>query len=214
VVRIASVKRSFAVATIPADAVRRTVKLVQAVFPEARAADSVLRTGLSNINAILHVAPMLANVARIELESEAFDFYGDGVTPSVARVIEAHDRERLAVAEALGVSVPSVRDWISATYGVECDDLHSGIAQLSNEVYGPVPAPATLEHRFLTEDVECGAVPIASLGRQLDVDVSVTAHSVTLASTLLGRDLEASGRTTDRLGLNGLRASEIVAAVQ
>ncbi len=214
VVRITSVKRSFAVATVPADAVSRTVKLVQTVFPEAREADSVLHTGLSNMNAILHVAPVLANVARIELESEAFDFYGEGVTPGVARVMEVHDRERLAVADALGVSLPSVRDWISATYGVGCDDLHSGIAQLSSEVYGPVPAPATLEHRFLTEDVECGAVPITSLGRQLGVDVSVTAHSVTLASTLLGRDLEASGRTTGRLGLNGLGASEIVAAVQ
>jgi hypothetical protein len=30
---------------------------------------------------------------------------------------------------------------------------------------------------------------------------------------LLGRDLEASGRTVGRLGLDGLDASEIVAAV-
>jgi opine dehydrogenase len=213
VVRIASVKRRFRVATVPAGAVRRTLELVQAVFPEAQPADSVLHTGLSNMNAILHIAPMLANVGRIELDGEAFDFYGDGVTPGVARVMAAHDRERLAVARALGVAVPSAQEWISATYGVECDDLHSGIAKLSAEVYGPVPAPATLEHRFLTEDVECGAVPVAALGRQLEVDVALTAHSVALASTLLGRDLEASGRTVGRLGLDGLDASEIVAAV-
>lgn len=213
VVYIASVKRSFAVATLPADAVDATVELVRAVFPEARSAESVLHTGLSNMNPILHVAPMLANVGRIELESESFDFYGEGVTPGVARVMEAHDRERLAVADALGVSVPSVREWIGATYNVDCDELYSGIAQLSSEVYGPVPAPAKLEHRFLTEDVECGAVPVTSLGRQLGVDVSVTAHSIALASTLLGRNLEASGRTTRRLGLDGLGASEIAAAV-
>jgi opine dehydrogenase len=214
VVRIASVKRSFAVATLPAGAVTRVLELVRAVFPEARAAESVLHTGLANMNAMLHIAPMLANVGRIELGSESFDFYGEGVTPGVARVMAVHDRERLAVAGALGVSVPSLQEWITTTYGVEDDDLHSAIARLSAGVYGPVPAPATLEHRFLTEDVECGAVPIADLGRQLGVDVAVTAHSVTLASALLGRDLQASGRTAGRLGLAGLGAEEIVAAVQ
>ena len=160
VARVASVKRSFSVAALPASAVDRALELIQAVFPEARRADKVLHTGLSNMNAMLHVAPMVANAGRIEFD-EPFDFYRDGVTPGVARVIEAHDRERLAVAGALGVGVPSLAEWIAKTYGVECDDLHSGIARLSAEVYGPVPAPATLEHRFLVEDVECGAVPIA-----------------------------------------------------
>ena len=75
-------------------------------------------------------------------------------------------------------------------------------------------ASAMLEHRFLVEDVECGAVPIADLGHRLGVDGSVTAHSVTLASTLLGRDLQASGRDAERLGLAGLSADEIVQAVQ
>jgi opine dehydrogenase len=214
VVRIGSVKRSFAVASLPARAVSRVLERVQAVFPEARPAESVLHTGLSNMNAMLHIAPMLANVGRIELESESFDFYGEGVTPAVARVMGVHDAERLAVARALSVSVPSVQEWIGATYGVEDDDLYSAIARLSADVYGPVPAPATLEHRFLTEDVECGAVPIADLGRRLGVDVALTTHSIGLASTLLGRDLQTSGRTAERLGLAGLSADEIVAAVQ
>jgi opine dehydrogenase len=213
VAQIGSVKRSFAVASLPAAAIDRALELVRAVFPEARRADSVLHTGLSNMNAVLHVAPMIANVGRIESGEETFDFYGEGVTPGVARVMAAHDRERLAVATALGIGVSSLSEWIAATYGVESDDLHAGIAHLSAEVYGPVRAPATLEHRFLTEDVEYGAVPIADLGRQLRVDVSVTAHSVTLASALLGRDLQASGRTVGRLGLAGLAAAEIAEAV-
>jgi opine dehydrogenase len=212
VARISSVKRAFSVATVPSRHVRAALELVQAVFPEARTAESVLHTGLSNMNAILHVAPMVANAGRIEA-GDGFDFYGDGVTPAVARVMAAHDRERMAVAAALGAQVPSLLEWIGSTYGVESDDVYDAIRRLSAGVYGPVPAPSALEHRFLAEDVECGAVPVAELGRRLGVDVAATANCVTLASALLDRDLRASGRTIDRLGLSGLGADEIVAAV-
>jgi opine dehydrogenase len=212
VAKIASVKRSFAVASLPAAAVGRVLERVQAVFPEARAADSVLQTGLSNFNAILHVAPMVANAGRVEAGGP-FDFYGDGVTPAIARLMQAHDAERMAVAGAVGVEVASLREWIDATYGVDDEDLHRGIARLSADVYGPVAAPATLEHRFLAEDVECGAVPVEDLGRQLGVDVTATSSCITLASALLGRDLRASGRSAERLGLAGLGADEIRAAV-
>lgn len=212
VASITSVKRSFAVATLPSAAVGHALERVQAVFPEARAADSVLQTSLSNFNAILHVAPMVANAGRVEAGGR-FDFYGDGVTPAVAQLMQAHDRERMAVANAIGVEVASLREWIDATYGVDDDDLHRAIGRLSADVYGPVAAPTTLEHRFLAEDVECGAVPVADLGRSLGVDVTATASCITLASTLLGRDLRASGRTAERLGLAGLGADEIRAAV-
>ena len=72
-----------------------------------------------------------------------------------------------------------------------------------------MPAPATLDHRYLTEDVPCGAVPVASLGRQLGVDVNVTDRCVELAAALSGRDFRATGRSVERLGLAGLTAAEI-----
>jgi opine dehydrogenase len=212
VAQIASVKRSFAAAAVPAGGTERALEAVRAVFPEATASASVLHTGLSNMNAILHVAPMVANAGRVEHDG-AFDFYGEGVTPGVARVIAAHDRERLAVAAALDVEVPSLLDWVASTYGITCTDVHEAIARLSRERYGPIPAPTTLEHRFLTEDVPYGAVPVTDLGGHLGVDVTATAECVTIASALLGRDLRATGRTSARLGLDGRSAEEIRAAV-
>jgi opine dehydrogenase len=76
-------------------------------------------------------------------------------------------------------------------------------------VYRHSPAPAVLAHRYLTEDVPWRAVPVASLGRKLSVDVSVTAACVDLAPVLLGRDMWAEGRAVDRPGLAGLSAAEI-----
>jgi opine dehydrogenase len=119
----------------------------------------------------------------------------------------------MAVSRALGVDVLPLREWIGVTYGVEEGDLFMAIQRLHRDVYGPSPAPATLGHRYLLEDVPCGSVPVVSLGEQLDVGVDVTARCVHLASQLLGRDLWGSGRTTARLGLANASADEIRARV-
>jgi opine dehydrogenase len=211
--QISSVKKRFGVAAVPAERTAEVVAVVREVFPQAAPAPSVLHTSLSNMNAILHVAPMVTNAGRIEHEGGAFDFYGDAVTPSVARLMAATDSDRIAVAEALGVRVPTLSAWILDTYGVDEPTLHEAIQRLHREVYGPSPAPTTLLHRYLLEDVPCGAVPVASLGQQLGVPVETTIRCVHLASLLVGRDLWESGRTARRLGLEGRTAAEMRALV-
>jgi opine dehydrogenase len=211
---IASIKRRFGVAALPAGRTDEALELIAELFPQATRAVDVLHTSLQNVNPILHLAPMVMNAGRIEHEGGSFDFYGDAVTPSVAAVMSAADGERMAVARALGVDVLPLRDWIGVTYGVEEADLYTAIQRLHRDVYGPSPAPTTLEHRYLLEDVPCGSVPVVSLGEQLGVGVDVTARCVHLASRLLGRDLWASGRTTARLGLANASADEIRARVR
>jgi len=206
---IASIKQHFGVAALPADRTDEVLDLVRDVFPQAIPAVDVLHTSLQNMNAILHLAPMVMNAGRIEHEGGRFDFYGDGVTPSVAAVMAATDGERMAVARALGADVRSLLEWIGVAYGVEETDLHTAIQRLHHEVYGPLPAPTTLEHRYLLEDVPCGSVPVVSLGEQLGVAVDLTGRCIHLASQLLGRDLQRSGRTAARLGLANLSAGEI-----
>jgi opine dehydrogenase len=206
---IASVMSRFGVAALPPGRAREAVSIVRQLFAQAEPVESVLHTGLSNMDAILHLAPMVLNAGRIEHEGGSFDLYDDGVTPAVARVMGATDRERLAVGSALGLDLPSLLEWIRDAHGVAEQNLDAAIRRLQREASGPTPAPASLEHRYLTEAVQCGAVPVVSLGRQLRVQVDVTDHCVELACILLGRDLRASGRTVERLGLAGLDAKAI-----
>lgn len=168
----------------------------------------MLHTGLGYMNAILHVAPMVLNAARIE-GADAFDFYGDGFTPSVTEVVRAMDDERAEVARALEVQVPTLLEWVEATYGVRGDDPYGVVQTLHRDVYGPLPAPTSLVHRYLTEDVPCGAVPVTDLARQLGVPAPVTAAGVTVADALLGTSWARTGRTMARLGLEGASAGEI-----
>ena len=50
-----------------------------------------------------HPLPALLNAGWIETTGGDFRFYNDGVSPSVARAMDALDRERLAVIRALGL---------------------------------------------------------------------------------------------------------------
>jgi opine dehydrogenase len=155
---------------------------------------------------------MVLNAGRIEA-GETFEFYGEGITPAVAAVVAAYDEERQAVARRLAVQVPTLGEWAERTYGVRDDDVYSLVQTLQREIYRALPAPATLDHRFLTEDVACGAVPAASLGAALGVPVPIHDALVALASRLLSTDFVANGRTVERLGLGGLDATGIRAAV-
>lgn len=208
VTQISSVKQRFGVAVLPTGRREEAVGVVRALFDQAEPAPSVLHTGLGNMNAILHVAPMVLNAGRIE-GPDAFDFYGDGFTPSVSRAVGTMDEERVAVAAALDVEVPTLGGWAEATYGASGEDVHALVQTLHRDVYGPLPAPTTLRQRYLTEDVPCGAVPLADLGRQVGVATPVTSACVVLADALLGASWTRDGRTMERVGLAGLGADEI-----
>lgn len=205
---IAAVKTRFHVAAMPASETAAALGLFEPIFPQAVAATSVLDTSLTNMNAVLHVPGMMANLGRVE-SAGGFDFYGEGVTPSVGRLIDAYDAERTRLAHALGASVPTLPEWISGAYGVEAASTYETVLQLHLEVYGSSPAPGSLRHRYLTEDVPCGAVPVASLSRQLGLITPVHDALIALASTACETNFATSGRTSARLGLAGLDAGEI-----
>jgi opine dehydrogenase len=207
-VRVASLKRHLQVAALPAADGAAVSSLVRSVLPSATLARNVLQTGLATMNPVLHVPGMLGNQGRLDA-GERFQFYGAGITPSVARVVEALDAERVALARAFGVEVPTVRGWLARTYGLEGSELYPLIQRLHHEVFKNSPAPGSLDARYVTEDVPYGLVPIAELGRLAGVPTPV-AHALTvLASAALGRDFITAGRTLARMGLEGRTLTDI-----
>jgi opine dehydrogenase len=205
---VAAVKARFRVAAVPAGDSAAALERLAPLFPQAVAAASVLDTSLSNMNAVLHVPGMLTNLGRVE-SPDGFDFYGAGVTPSVARLIDAYDAERVQLAVALGASVPTLPEWVSAAYGVEAAGTYEMLQLLHRDVYGASPAPSSLGHRYLTEDVPCGAVPVASLSRQLGLAAPAHEALVSLASIACDIDFATAGRTSAKLGLAGLEPDGI-----
>jgi opine dehydrogenase len=138
------------------------------LFPEAVAAPNILYTGFTNANATLHVANCVANAGRIE-SGERYKFCAEGVTPAVARLYEAINAERVAVAAAVGASVPTLADWFERVYGVRGATLVETCQQLTYNGDGPYQAtgtPKSLDHKFITEDVPTGLIPMSALGAE------------------------------------------------
>jgi opine dehydrogenase len=205
---IAAVKAQIRLATIPASDSAIALELLGPLFPHAVAATSVLDTSLTNMNAVLHVPGMLANLGWVESRTE-FDFYGAGITRSVARLVDGYDAERVQLAVALGAHVPTLHQWVSTSYGVTAADTYELVRRLHREVYGSSPAPTSLNHRYLTEDVPCGAVPVASLSRQLGLAAPAHEALVALTSIACGTDFASRGRTSEKLGFAGLEPDAI-----
>src|ERR1700758_804326 len=78
--------------------------------------EDLVSISLSNVNPQNHLGIALCNFTRIERGEPWINWYG--LTPSVGRLIEALDQERLAVAAAFGTAVRSVRDHFHLSYHV------------------------------------------------------------------------------------------------
>src|SRR5438445_1385135 len=160
---------------------------------------------------MLHVANC-ANAGAFE-SGDSYKFYAEGVTPAVARLYEAINAERVAVAAALGASVPTLADWFERVYGVREATLVETCQRLTYNSDGPYQAtgtPKSLDHKFITEDVPTGLVPMSALGVAAGVPTPAIDALVAIVCSMTGRDFTAEGRTLGRLGLSGMGAAEIV----
>lgn len=205
--RIYGVKRQVLAAALPAHRTQELLDLIKVAFPQFMPARWVWKTSLDNIGAIFHPAVALLNTGRIESTGGDFRHYRDGITRSVARLLERLDEERVAVARALGVGALTAREWLAEVYGVERSDLYEAIQ--ATPAYEGVGAPASLNHRYMWEDVPTGLVPIAELGRACGVATPVTEMLIDLASTVFGVDFRRAGRTLEKLGMVGWSAEQI-----
>ena len=143
----------------------------------------------------------------------ATDSTPKGCTPAVARLYQAINGERVAVAAALGASVPSLEDWFDRVYGVREASLVETCRRLTYNSDGPYQAtgtPNSLDHKFITEDVPTGLMPMSALGAAAGVPTPAIDALVAIVRSMTGKDFTAEGRTIERLGLSGMGAAEIV----
>jgi opine dehydrogenase len=205
--RIFSIKEAVPLAALPSSRTSRVLDVLSDAYPQFIDGISVLHTGLNNMGAIFHPALTLLNAARIESTGGEFQFYIDGVTPSVARVLEALDRERVTVAAALGIRARSAQEWLKMAYDATGATLHEAIHNQPG--YRGIKAPPTLRHRYIFEDVPMSLVPIAAFGQSYGVSVRCIDSIVRLACIVHSTDFWRRGRTLDRLGIDHLSVGEL-----
>jgi opine dehydrogenase len=206
--RIFGIKEAVPLAALPATRTPRVLEALASAFPLFIDGTSVLHTSLNNMGAIFHPALTILNAGRIESTGGEFQFYIDGVTPSVARILEALDRERVTVAAALGIHARTGLGWLKMAYDATGANLYEAIHNQPG--YRGIKAPPTLNHRYITEDVPMSLVPIAALGQRYGVQVRAMDSIIRQACIVHQTDYWRRGRTLDKLGIEQLSVDEVM----
>ncbi|GLS91059.1 hypothetical protein GCM10007916_21270 [Psychromonas marina] len=194
-------------AALPSRDTTDILQMIADVYPAIEPAHNVIQTSLQNANPIIHPAVSLSNAARIE-GADNFLFYEEGVSDAVGRLIEAADRERIAIGERLGISVLSDPEiGIRQGYMLEND---YGLAYRKAPGFIGIPAQAQLDHRYIHEDVGYGLVFMSELAKQIGVETPTIDAIIQLTSVLMNRDYATEAlRTPKTLGIAGLSVEEL-----
>lgn len=209
-VEVTGYKKGHLVASYPGNRINEVLDIIHQFYPEVKGGDSILETGLRNVNTVMHAPITVLNASRIEATSGKFLFYHEGVTDRVGAVVEKIEEERLAIGKALGLTLTPTKDVLLEWYG------HSGArgktlteVMRTNPVYSIDYAPAHFKHRFLTEDIPFGMIPMEQMGKLVGVPTPLTTSIIELGAILSDQDLRKNARDLIALGLNGLSISEL-----
>jgi opine dehydrogenase len=191
----------------PASAGKRAFSVLQQVFPIEPVEDA-LSGALMNAGPVIHPPLILMNAGPLE-HFERWDIHKEGTQPSIRRVTDALDAERIAARVALGYRAPHFP--LADHYRADGDEwmygrkVHKKLTD-SNDWRERIVLG---EHRYMREDVEHGLAFLVSVCEWADVPCPVARGLLALGSAVVGKDLRLEGRTLENLGLARLSREEM-----
>ena len=174
--------------------------------------DNVIVVNLENPNPLIHPGPTLLNAGRIDYTKGEFWLYKEGITEHTINIVKAVEDEREAVAKALDIQLEDTKQArINRGYFLDED---KSLQELFNTspVFQNIKGPASVEGRYLVEDVSTGLVLWSDPGKVLKVSTPNIDSIIVLSGTLLGRDFYKEGLTLESIGLGHLKDKEDILA--
>jgi len=208
---VTGVKRGLPVAFFPARGSERARALIGEAFPDLRPVEDVWITSLANTNTIVHGPISILSAGLIETRGGDFPFFTQALSPGAGRLVEAVDRERVTLLQALGLPPITGVEWFRRFYadqGIQGTTIHAMLSTFG--AFQRSPSPSSLDHPYFGEDVPFGLVPLASLSRQVAEPATAMEAVISLCSIVCGRDFWATGRTVESLGLAHFSTSDLL----
>jgi len=205
--QVNTVRSKVDLCTLPASRGAEGLACCQALFGDRFVErDGLLAIALSNLNPQNHMGIALCNMTRME-HGEAWD-QGFNVTPNVGRLLEALDRERLAIAEALGLSVRTIFEHFHLSFHVPLASVSEMNQEMHRQGRGGT-GPATADSRYVTEDVPYGLAVTVKLGELTGRPATLHRAGVEVFSALYGRDFFAENRLLEALAVDDMTLAEL-----
>lgn len=205
-VHIFKSKNEVTLAAIPSTKTQYVLSLINEAYPQFIPAKDVLETSINNYGAIFHPGPTLLNSGHIE-RGAPFEYYTEGITPSIGEFLEVMDRERMEIGRKLRIDTVSAIQWLYDSYGASGNTIYEAVQ--NNPAYKNLQAPKGLLIRYIYEDVPCSLVPMESIAIELGIKTPAITSIINIAQMMTGKDFREEGRTADRLGLLGLSVEQM-----
>lgn len=184
-------------------------------------ADTVMDTGFSNVNPILHCPAVILGTGTIENygvvygdDKKDFSIYCHVYSPTVSKVQYAVYQEECAVAKAMGVGIQSFREeqFYSRSNILGPEYMGDDMAIPFDEQYEMAmgTGPFSVDSRYITEDIPIGCHVYHELGKKYGVKTPVIDSMITMSSAMLDRDFYKEGLTLDDLGIGHMNKEELL----
>ncbi|ODT20227.1 MAG: NAD/NADP octopine/nopaline dehydrogenase [Kaistia sp. SCN 65-12] len=208
-VHVATVRQKLDVATLPHSAQDYGHELCTTLFGDRFVRrDGLIAIALSNLNPQNHLGIALLNLTRMEKAEEWSQ--GGNVTPTVGRLIEALDAERLAIAAHFGISVRTVKEHFSLSFHVPMGSVSEMNLEMDRQGRGGL-GPTTVESRYVLEDVPFGLWPTVVVGRLVGRPAVLHESGVAILSAAYGRDLTADNDILPALDIASMSSQQVEA---
>jgi opine dehydrogenase len=191
----------------PAKKSAEALERIRQLFPVEPVEDA-LSAALMNAGPIIHPPLILMNAGPLE-HFERWDIHKEGTQPAIRRVTDALDAERIAARVALGYAAPHFpladhyradgEEWM---YGRRVHKKLTDSGDWRERI-------VLTGHRYMLEDVACGLAFLVSVCEWAGVACPVARGLLALGSAVLARDLRATGRTLENLGLAKLNPQQM-----
>ena len=197
----------------PATEARDALRVLRAAYPAIEAAGDALSGALMNAGPIIHPPLILMNAGPLE-HLPAWDIHNEGTQPSIRRVTDALDAERIAIREALGYRGPHFA--LADHYRDDGDEwMYGRRAHRQLVRSGDWREKIDLHsHRYMVEDTLLGLSLLTSIGRLARVPTPVAGGLLAIAEAVTGQQTASTGRTLASLGLGALSVAGLQRLLQ
>ncbi|WP_232771349.1 NAD/NADP octopine/nopaline dehydrogenase family protein [Colwellia sp. 12G3] len=212
-IAILGMKSFLPIAALPASKTDEVLALLQPIFPlKLTALANVIAVGLENINFGGHPLMTTLNIGLLENFPGKFNYYTDCCSPATAKACAKMDKERLAVGDAMGLTLKSELQAMNELYNMDAQSVYE--LNKTSETHGNVnSAPDSSKNRYITEDAPYLLVPCVEFAKLMNIDTPIVTAVLHLTNAFNETDYFSQGRTLEKMGLSNMTMSEITTAV-